>query len=69
MKNLIFKNEEEKFYNLILSKTIPKIYLEDFSNIMKSYIKYFPLPKAYFTQNYFVPHQKRLLLNYLKEKS
>ena len=35
---------------------------------MKSYIKYFPLPKAYFTQNYFVPHQKRLLLNYLKEK-
>ncbi len=65
---LKFSNKKEEFYNLILSKIFPKIYVEDFESIAEMYQKSFPMAKTYITSNYFQPNHKRILLNILKQK-
>ncbi len=65
---LNFSNKKEEFYNQILSKIFPKIYIEDFEKIAEIYQKIFPKAKIYITSNYFQPNHKRILLNILKQK-
>ena len=68
LSNLKFSNQKEEFYNQILSKIFPKIYIEDFEKIAEIYQKIFPKAKIYITSNYFQPNHKRILLNILKQK-
>lgn len=65
---LKYSNKKEEFYNQILSKIFPKIYIEDFEKIAEIYQKIFPKAKIYITSNYFQPNHKRILLNILKQK-
>ena len=68
LRYLKYSNKKEKFYNQILSKIFPKIYIEDFEKIAAIYQKIFPKAKIYITSNYFQPNHKRILLNILKQK-
>ena len=73
LRREIFKNNEKnqfnKYFNLIIAKIFPKIFLEDFSEVMAIYKKDFKLkPKYLLTQNLYEPEEKIIYLALMQMK-
>ena len=65
-KSLKYKRDFELFFNNLIIKIFPKIYLENFNNIKKMYLKKYKMPKVFITQNLWVPTEKKIFVNLLK---
>lgn len=63
------KNQFNNYFNHVVAKIFPKIFLEDFNEVIASYEKDFKLkPKYLLTQNLYEPDEKILYLTLMQMK-